>query len=89
MEPSEWPDRLPAFLSNALHFATDGTLWIQRTTADASAPPTFDLIGPASTIIGRMVLPAKTRLVGFGAGTVYVVRIDDDDLEYLQRYRLP
>jgi hypothetical protein len=72
-----------------VQFAPDGTLWIQRTTADASAPPTYDLIGPAATIIGRMVLPANTRLVGFGVGTVYLVRVDEDDLEYLQRYRLP
>jgi hypothetical protein len=36
-----------------------------------------------------VVLPAKTRLLGFGQGTVYLVRTDDDDLQYLQRYRLP
>jgi hypothetical protein len=37
---------------------------------------------------GRVALPPKTRLVGFGNGTLYLVRRDDDDLEYLQRYRL-
>jgi hypothetical protein len=33
------------------------------------------------------VLPKATRLVGFGRGTVYLARMDDDGLEYLQRYR--
>ncbi|MCL4864565.1 MAG: hypothetical protein KJZ47_01645, partial [Gemmatimonadales bacterium] len=88
-EPTEWPSRLPAFLQDAARFASDGTLWVQRTTADASAPPTYDLIGPAGTVTSRLVLPARTRLVGFGAGTIYLVRIDADDLEYLQRYRMP
>ena len=27
-----------------------------------------------------------TRLVGFGEGTLYVARTDDDDLQYLERY---
>lgn len=88
-EPAEWPTHLPPFLPGALAFAPDGTLWVQRTTADASAPPTYDLIGPVGTVTSQLVLPARTRLVGFGAGTIYLVRIDEDDLEYLQRYRMP
>jgi hypothetical protein len=28
-------------------------------------------------------------LLGFGAGTVYTTRRDEDDLQYLQRHRLP
>lgn len=88
-EPTQWPERLPAFLPRAVNFASDGTLWVHRTTADATAPPTYDLIGPAGTVLSRLELPARTRLVGFGNGTVYVVRIDEDDLEYLQRYSLP
>ena len=48
----------------------------------------YDVFGPAATIIARVALPPKTRLIGFGNGTVYLVRRDADDLEYLQRYRL-
>jgi hypothetical protein len=40
-------------------------------------------------VVGRVALPADTRLVGFGNGTVYLARSDEDDLQYLQRYRLP
>jgi len=33
-------------------------------------------------------LPKQTRVIGFGAGgTVYTIRVDEDDLQYLQRYR--
>jgi hypothetical protein len=28
------------------------------------------------------------RLLGFGRGTVYAARIDEDDLQWVERYRL-
>jgi hypothetical protein len=34
-------------------------------------------------------LPAGARLLGFGPGTLYVVRHNDVDLEYLDRYARP
>jgi len=33
------------------------------------------------------VLPKRSRLVGFGNGTVYTARFDEDDLQYLQKHR--
>lgn len=87
-EPTAWPEYLPAILDRAVWYAPDGVLWVQRTTA-ADAPATFDLIDATGRVSQRVVLPKQTRLVGFGVSSVYVVRIDADDLEYLQRYRLP
>lgn len=87
-EPKEWPEHLPPFLANAAMFAPDGMLWVRRTVA-ANDPPAFDLIDGGGTVVQRVVLPRRARLVGFGKGTMYVVRVDEDDLQYLQRYRLP
>jgi len=87
VEP-DWPRHLPPFLSDAVHFASDGMLWIQRTT-EAGAPPTFDIVDRAGRVVAQMTLPHGRRLVGFGRGTVYLVRKDEVDLEYLERYRLP
>jgi hypothetical protein len=37
-----------------------------------------------------VVIPERTRLLGFGRdGAVYLVRRDADDLEYIGKYRLP
>jgi hypothetical protein len=86
-EPTDWPEYLPPFLGASLvAFAPDGLLWVQRTTP-AGQPATFDLIDGAGKVAQRVVLPKKSRVVGFGSGTVYVARSDDDDLQYLQRYR--
>jgi hypothetical protein len=87
-EPPEWPDGLPAFLPEAVRFAPDGMLWVTRAVA-ADQPPAIDVIDRSGKIAQRVVLPRNTRLVGFGTNVVYVVRIDQDDLRYLQRHRLP
>ena len=85
-DPPDWPEYMPPFLANAVSIANDGTLWVKRTTV-AGAPPTYDLIDGAGKVAQHVVLPKRSKLVGFGNGTVYLVRIDEDDLEYLQRYR--
>jgi hypothetical protein len=87
-EPPAWPDVLPPFLLDALRFAPDGTLWVQR-TVPAGAPARFDLIDGTGTVVRQVELPAGRRLVGFGPKTVYLARIDDDDAEHLERYGRP
>jgi hypothetical protein len=87
-EPTAWPEFLPALLDRAVAFAPDGTLWVSRAVA-ADSPPVLDRIDGAGKVIGRVVLPSGTKLIGFGAKSVYLVRIDADDLQYLQRYSLP
>jgi len=86
-EPSDWPESLPPFLSAAPSFSSDGMLWIKRATA-AGVAPTFDLIDGKGELVERVILPKRSKLVGFGNGTVYLVRLDEDDLQYLQRHRL-
>lgn len=83
----EWPTTMPPFVYSETFARPNGELWVLR-SHKAADPRVYDVFGPASTIIARVALPPKTRLVGFGNGTVYLVRRDDDDLEYLQRYRV-
>ena len=87
-EPATWPEVLPPFLDNAVSFAPDGLVWIRR-TAPAGSPPTFDLVDREGKLARRVVLPKRAQLIAFGAGSVYVARVDDDGLQYLQRYALP
>jgi hypothetical protein len=85
----KWPDYLPPFLGGALKFAPDGRLWVRRSGA-AGAALTYDVIDHQGRAVQRVELPKHTQLIGFGAnGAIYTVRTDDDDLEYLQRYRIP
>lgn len=87
-EPEKWPEVLPSFVGNAVSFARDGNLWVHRATGPSS-PPTYDVIDRTGRVSARVELPKERRLVGFGDGTIYLVRTDEDGLEYVERYALP
>ena len=86
-ESTSWPATLPPFMEDGAVFAPDGTLWLQR-WVPVSQPPTFDLIDGDGRVVDRVQLPMGRRLVALGESTVYAVRRDDFDLEYVERYRL-
>jgi hypothetical protein len=88
-EPTDWPEVKPAFLANAAAAAPNGQLWVLRSRAAKDKIPTYDVIDAGGRVVQRVALPENTRLVGFGNGTVYLARADEDDLLYLQRYRMP
>lgn len=86
--PVEWPKDFPPFLRNAVRFGPDGNLWIQRAVSVGDSPA-IDIIDGVGRLSGRLTLPPRSRLGGFGRnGVVYIVRTDDDGLQFLQRYRL-
>jgi hypothetical protein len=90
-EPSSWPEYKHPFLADqtAVMASPSGELWINKQLAHTDQNATYDLIGARGELTGRVVLPPMTRVVGFGRnGTVYTVRRDDSDLQYLQRFRL-
>ena len=80
---------MPSFFSAATVARPNGEIWVLRSHKSTDAP-VYDVFGPTGSMVRRIAMPSPTaRLVGFGSNTVYVVRRDADDLEYLQRYRLP
>lgn len=87
-EPRNWPRQLPPFLPGAVHVSSEGRLWVQRTTA-AGAPSVFDVFSDSGAVVARVQLPPGRRLVGFGRGVVYLAGLNDDELEVLERYRIP
>jgi hypothetical protein len=91
-EPDSWPATKPPFLgggaSAAAFPAPNGDLWVARTRAAADRIPTIDVFNSQAQLIGRVMLPEKTRLVALGAKGVYTARIDEDDLQYLQRHAM-
>ena len=85
---SEFPPVLPPFVSSATVARPNGEIWVLR-SHKATDAPIYDVFGPTGSMIRRVALPGpKARLAGFGSNTVYIVRRDADDLEYLQRFTL-
>jgi hypothetical protein len=88
VEPVEFPQYLPPILDKATLFAPDGLLWIHRTVA-AGTLELFDIVNERGMQVRQVRAPARTRLVGFGKDHVYLVRLDPDNQEFLERYRAP
>lgn len=85
---NDWPEYLPPFLANAVHVAPNGQLWVLQAAASDDVAPIYDIFDAAGKLSARVQLAKRSRVVGFGNGTLYVVRSDEDDLQYLQRFRL-
>lgn len=89
IDPSiQWPATKPAFPGNAVRIAPTGELWELRSTPASDPLPLYYVFDGSGKLVKQVRLPARTRLVAFGKGVVYLVRRDADDLEYLERYRL-
>jgi hypothetical protein len=68
--------------------APNGDAWVERSVA-ANAPREFDIFGADARMKSRVILPAGRRLVGFGKGVVYLREVTADELNYLERYKVP
>ena len=80
---------MPPFVASATVSRPNGEIWVLRSHRSIDAP-IYDVFGATNSLIRRVALPgANVRLVGFGNNVVFIVRRDADDLEYLQRYKLP
>ena len=84
----DWPDAMPAFTSNAVQVDPKGYAWVVRETATDEAP-LVDVFGPDGTLKARVRLPKACEIAGFGTHAVYLVRTDDLDFQWLERYELP
>ena len=83
----EWPDSKPAFFGR-IPVDPTGRAWVRRHAAAGDAP-VYDLFDGSGTRAATIELPMERRVVAFGEGVVYVVRMDEFDLQYLERYGLP
>lgn len=87
VDPPSWPESLAPFLGDALRFDAAGHLWVRRTTP-AGAPPIYDVIDRDGRLVRKVTLPMRSHIVGFGANhAIYVVHTNDDDVQFLQRFR--
>ena len=84
----EWPAVKPPFAYNGVLAGTDGNVWIPRYAPAEDTRSHYDVVDRRGAVVARVDVPNGGKIVGFGAKSIYVVRIDDDDLQYLQRFPL-
>jgi len=87
MASAAWPEVAPAFWYGRSVVTPAGELWVERYVR-VGDQPLFDVLDATGRKRGELRLPVGRQVVGFGDGTVYLARIDEDDLCWLERYRL-
>ncbi len=84
----EFEDTKPPFTgNNAVLVAPEGEVWVARTRPAGDKVPSYDVFDKTGKLVRKVALNPKSTIVGFGKGTVYVIRTDDEDLQYVERYR--
>jgi hypothetical protein len=84
----DWPEVKPAFAYNGVLAGADGDVWIPRYASADDTRSHYDVIDRRGAVVARVDIPNRGKVVGFGPKSIYVVRLDDDDLQYLQRFPL-
>jgi hypothetical protein len=88
LDEVEFPDHKPPFPSDAARATPEGEVWVLRHQSHRDeVRALFDVFDRRGELVNRVRLPEGRRLVGFGDGVLYAVVTDDDDLQWLERYR--
>ncbi len=83
-----WPETKPAFRSSGVRVSRAGDAWVER-HVPAGEARLFDVFGVDGNLKGSVRLPEDRQLVSFGDGTLYLMRVDEFDFNWLERYELP
>jgi hypothetical protein len=88
-DQQEWPEVMPPFLNGSVRVTPEGEVWVRRAAPVKERRATHDVFDSHGRLVRQVILPENRRLVGFGKGVLYAVRVDEDDLEWLERYQMP
>ena len=85
---TDWPEVKPPFRSGmqSVIARPNGELWVRRTEGASAKGTLYDVFNSAGSVAYQVRVQEGWTLVGFGNGTVYTTRKDEDDLVYLQRH---
>jgi hypothetical protein len=86
---TDWPEVKPPFRSGfaSVLARPNGELWVRRTEAAGAKGTLYDVIDAQGAVTHSVRVAEGLSVVGFGNGTVYTTKLDEDDLVYLQRHR--
>jgi len=88
----EWAETFPAFRNDRTLISPQGEAWVER-WVPVGSDTRLEVFGEEGTWKGSVVLPPRRQLIGFGQGpsggeVAYLVRTDEYDLKWLERYRV-
>ena len=85
LDEVDFPEAKPPF--EAVFATPDGEVWVRVSRSATATRQLYDVFNGQGQRVRQVELAEGRRLVGFGNGTLYAVRVDEDDLQWLERYR--
>ena len=87
LEPQSWAVSKPAYAG--IIASPEGRLWVATPVSAGTKYARFDVLDGTGALVAHVQLAPGELFIGLGRGTVYTIRTDGDDLQYLRRYALP
>jgi hypothetical protein len=79
-----YPDVFP--YAQSVLVSPNGHAWVHRFRHIKDEEPLYDVFDARGQRVARFTLPARREVIGFGRRWLYAVRIDEDGLQWLERY---
>jgi hypothetical protein len=83
-----FPPTKPPFEVGHVFARPNGEVWVLRSRRANEQVAVYDVFTRTAGLVARVAFPSRTQVIGLGNGTVYTVRLDEDDLQYLQKWTL-
>lgn len=81
-----WAEVMAPYRDDSLLPMPDGSLLILRAQWSGASDTEYDVVNRRGTRTRTLQMPWNERIVGFGAGSVYVAAADADGVEHLRRH---
>ncbi|MHC4479861.1 MAG: NHL repeat-containing protein [Planctomycetota bacterium] len=83
----DWPDFKPPFTAYTARVTPEGELWLERSGSAEQRQRTYDVFDGSGNLVRQAVLLPGRELIAFGDGVLYALYTDEDDLQWLERYK--
>jgi hypothetical protein len=82
----DFPEFFPPFTRGAVSISQEGDMWVQRVESFGTDGTLFDVFNSSGQLVRKVRIPEGRSLLGFGPNTLYAYSMDEDDLQWLERY---
>lgn len=86
---ASFPAVRPPFIEGGAHLTPGGDVWVVRAGPASARAVTVDVLTATGELRARLTLPEGRRLVGVERSGIHLARVDDDGLQWLERYDWP
>jgi hypothetical protein len=84
-----FPQALPPFVENGATLSPRGDIWVERSRVTGDRIPRFDVLGADGKVKATVQFPPSAQLIALDRNGIYLIRIDDDGLQFLERHNWP